>query len=170
MICPFCHAENIEGADQCVNCGQDLAGLDLPGASTGKGSAPEFVNQTIVRLPKHDAPQVGGSYPVSLAVRLMQTTGASCVLVSSDGELVGIITSKDILAKVAGLKEDLNAITCQEIMTPDPFCLHDDDSIAVTLNAMASGGFRHIPIMRVDKPMSLIDVNDVFRFISPNLV
>ncbi|HLF77017.1 MAG TPA: CBS domain-containing protein [Dehalococcoidia bacterium] len=169
MICPFCRAENIEGADQCVNCGQDLAGLDLPGA--GKGTAaPEFVHETIARLPKHDAPQVGGSYPVSLAVRLMQTTGASCVLVSRDGELVGIITGADILAKVAGLKEDLNAITCEQIMTPDPFCLHDDDSIAVALNAMASGGFRHIPIMRVDKPMSLIDVNDVFRFISPNLV
>jgi CBS domain-containing protein len=100
----------------------------------------------------------------------MQTSGAGCVLVTRDGELVGIITGADILSKVAGPREDLNAVTCAQIMTPDPFCLHDDDSIAVALNAMAAGGFRHIPILRVDKPMSLIDVNDVFRFISPSLV
>src|SRR6266540_5510792 len=168
MICPFCRAENIEGADQCVNCGQDLAGLDLPGV---KGSiAPDFVQEIIAKLPKHDAPQVPASYPASMAVHLMQLSGTSCVLVTRDGELVGIITGADILHKVAGPNEDLNAVTCEQIMTPDPFCLHDDDSIAVALNGMASGGFRHIPIMRVDKPTSVIDVNDVFRFISPQLV
>ncbi len=169
MICPSCHAENIEGADQCANCGQDLAGLDRPGE--GKGTtAPSFINEVIARLPKHDAPQIGAKFPVGMAVRLMQTSGAGCVLVTNEGEFVGIITGYDILQKVAGPKEDLNAVTCDQIMTPNPSSLHDDDTIAVALNAMAGGGFRHIPILRNDKPISSIDVNDVFRFISPNLV
>jgi CBS domain-containing protein len=170
MICPYCHAENIEGADQCANCGEDLAGLDRTAARKGRPTAPPFIHEAIARLPKHDAPQVGAKFPVGLAVRLMQTSGAGCVLVTNEGEFVGIITGYDILQKVAGPTEDLNAVTCDQVMTPNPSSLHDDDTIAVALNAMAAGGFRHIPILRNDKPISSIDVNDVFRFISPNLV
>jgi CBS domain-containing protein len=55
-------------------------------------------------------------------------------------------------------------------MTPDPVCLHDEDSLALALNVMASGGFRHVPIVEDDRPVGVIDVHDVFRHISPHLV
>jgi CBS domain-containing protein len=88
-----------------------------------------------------------------------------------DGEhLTGIITGTDILNKVAGPRVDLNAVTCSQIMTADPVVFHLDDSIALALNKMSHGDFRHIPIVRNDHPVTLIDVNDVFRYITPHLV
>src|SRR3989304_467117 len=91
MICPSCHAENIEGADECVNCGQALYGLDVPGSPRG-GQAPQFVQDPIVALPKHEAPTIGVSDPVGLAVSVMQRRDVGCVLVMDGERLAGIIT------------------------------------------------------------------------------
>ncbi len=169
MICPYCSAENIEGSDVCVNCGQPLYGLDLPGAPQGSQS-PDFIHQPLSLLSKREAVTVGADDPVALAVRLMQTRESSCVLVMDGERIDGIITGWDILHKVAGPGEDLNAVSCAQIMTPDPITLQDDDSIALALNMMASGGFRHIPILSDNQPTGIIDVNDVFRQITPHLV
>jgi CBS domain-containing protein len=168
MQCPVCKAENIEGVDECANCGNPLYGLDLPGADGDE--APAFVRQPIANLPRRELVTAGVSDPVGLAVRLMQNQDSECVLVMRGDKLAGIITSWDILHKVAGPREDLNAVTCEQVMTADPICLDEDDSLALALNIMASGGFRHVPIVEGGKPVSVVDVNRVFAHISPNLV
>jgi len=169
MLCPSCHTNNIEGADLCANCGQALYGLDLPGAPQGS-QAPDFVNQPLSSLPRRQPARVGASDPVSFAVRQMQTQNAGAVLVMEGERLAGIITSWDILHKVAGPTEDLNAVTCRQIMTADPLCLRDDDSVALALNLMAGGGFRHVPLLVDEKPVGVIEISDVFQHLSPHLV
>ncbi len=168
MLCPVCKTDNIEGVDECANCGNPLYGLDLPDAE--EGGTPAFIRQPLGALPRRDIVSVGVSDPVGYAVRLMQDRDSECVLVMRGDALAGIITSSDILHKVAGPNEDLNAVTCDQVMTPDPICLQEDDSLALALNIMASGGFRHVPILKDDKPVSVVDVNRVFAHISPNLV
>jgi CBS domain-containing protein len=170
MICPHCHAENIEGVDECVECGHALAGLDLP-RDKGANQAPDFVHDSIDRLPKREPVYAGAADPVGLAVRLMQTRSTGCILVNDgSGHPAGIITGWDILQKVAGPREDLNAVTCGQIMTPNPICIRDDDTVAVALNMMHSGGFRHLPVIRDNEVAGIIDAGDLFRDISPNLV
>jgi CBS domain-containing protein len=168
MICPACHFENIEGADDCVNCGEPLYGLDLPGGV--KDPAPDFIHQSIAGLPRRPPTFVNVDDPLSLAVRLMQQTGARTLLVRDNGKLAGIITGSDFLKKVAGPHEDLSAVTCGKIMTPDPVCLEEDDNIALAINMMGSGDFRHLPILKDGEPVTVINVNDVFMYISPNMV
>ena len=34
MICPQCGFDNIQGVDECANCGFDLASVDIPSPST----------------------------------------------------------------------------------------------------------------------------------------
>jgi CBS domain-containing protein len=169
MICPSCHFDNIEGSDTCSNCGAALYGLDLPGAPQGS-KAPDFFHDTISSLPIRDAVRVGPGDPVSLAVREMKRAETNCVLVMEGNHIAGIITGWDIVQKLAGPNHDLSAVTCAEVMTPEPQVLHEDDSIAVALNLMAAGGFRHVPILRGDEPMGFIVVGDVFRHVSPQLV
>ncbi len=168
MICPSCQTENIEGTDECSSCGKPLYGLDLASGSSGNGDL-GFINQPISNLAKQPFGNVGGSDPVSLAIRQMQDRGSTFVLVADEGAVVGILTSSDILHKVAGPNEDLNAVTCRDVMTPEPTILQDDDSIALALNIMAGGDFRHIPILDNGLAVGVIDVTDVFSHISPNL-
>ena len=168
MICPECRHDNIEGVDFCANCGADLYGLDQadsPGADRGI----EFVRQKLSEVPAHGPVKVAVHDPVALAVRMMQHTDTSCVLVMDGAHLAGIITPWDILHKVAGANEDLNAVTCGQIMTKDPVFLRDNDDIAVAINKMSIGGFRHIPLLQGETPIAVLGIGDVFKHIAHHL-
>ena len=168
MICPDCHFDNIEGVDRCENCGNDLRGLDQPDAP-GAQRGLEFIYHRIADLPAQRPAEVNTTDPVGLAVRFMQNEQTPCVLVMAHGKLAGIITPWDILHKVAGPAEDLNAMTCEAVMTADPVFLRDDDDIAVALNKMSIGGFRHIPLLQGGTPTAVLSIGDVFQYIAPHL-
>ncbi len=170
MICPECKFDNIEGVDSCANCGQDLYSLDIPGSSRAPRPGPEFINARLSELPAQSPIRVQTTDPVGLAVRLMQNSDTDCVLVMSGTSLAGILTPWDILHKVAGPTEDLNAVTCGQVMTADPVFLRDDDDIAVALNKMSVGGFRHIPLLQAGTPTAVVSIRDVFKHLSPHLV
>jgi CBS domain-containing protein len=169
MICPACHFENIEGADDCANCGKPLYGLDLPDVGT-KDPSPDFIHQPIAGLPKRPRVTINIDDPVAFAVEIMRRENVNSLLVMEGESLAGIITSFDLLNKVAAPRVDMAAFTCRQIMTPNPVCLQEDDSIALAVNMMASGDFRHLPILRDGKPLTVIGVNDVFMYISPYMV
>ena len=165
MRCPSCGHDNIQGADECSHCGAALYGLRI-----NTMSGPDFIHRPISEMRKRAIHSVGVNDPVSLAVYMMQREDVNCVFVKDGEKVAGILTSWDILQKVAGPNEDLLAVTCARVMTPDPYILHEDDSIALALNAMASGGFRHLPIGDDGRPTGIITAGDLFRYISPHLV
>jgi CBS domain-containing protein len=168
MICPECKHDNIEGVDTCANCGHDLHGFDHPAARQAP-HGPEFISRPLSDLPAQSPVRAATTDPVGLAVRLMQNSDTDCVLVMRGNQLAGIITPWDILHKVAGPNEDLNAVTCGEVMTADPVFLRDEDDIAVAINKMSIGGFRHIPLLRGGTPTAVLSIRDVFKDIAPHL-
>ncbi len=168
MICPECKHDNIEGVDRCENCGQDLFSLDHPdGRQADRG--PNFMTEPLAEIPAQSPVRVSTTDPVGLAVRLMQNADTDCLLVMKGTQLAGIITPWDILHKVAGPEEDLNAVTCGQIMTADPVFLRDNDDIAVALNKMSVGGFRHIPLLQGGTPTAVVSIKDLFRHIASHL-
>ncbi len=164
MICPDCKTENIPGADSCESCGNDLQGLDLPGA------ADEFtehlLHDHLGDLVPRDPPVVAPSDPVALAIHVMQQRNADSVLVYEDEQLVGIMTERDVLLKAADDKVDLNAVTVRTIMTADPVILREEDTLAVALHKMSVGGFRHIPLVAKDGTACLVSIGDLVRHVS----
>jgi CBS domain-containing protein len=169
MICPECRYDNIEGIDYCANCGHDLAGLDQANAPLG-ATGPEFVREPLSEIPARPPVKVSASDPLALAVRMMQHTDTDCVLVMDDGQLAGIITPWDILHKVAGQDDDLNAVSCAHVMTADPVFLREDDDVAVAINKMSLGGFRHIPLLQGDHPVAVVTIGELFKHIGPHIV
>ena len=71
------------------------------------------------------------------------------------------------LIKLAGLGPEHRPIS--ELMTRDPVVLRQDDTIAVAINKMAVGGFRHVPIVDGHRPVAVVSARDVFRHISTRL-
>ncbi len=165
MKCPSCSQENIPGTEECTNCGASLYGLDLPG-----NEAPDFINDPLTTIAIRPAIQLGPADPVSLAIREMKRADTNAVLIMENTKLTGIITGWDIVQKLAGPTEDHNAVTCGEIMTPDPLVLHREDTVAMALNLMAARGMRHLPIVNENGPEGVIIAPDLFRHISPQLV
>jgi CBS domain-containing protein len=92
----------------------------------------------------------------------MHDKGIDCVLVTEGGRLVGIFTDRDAVLKVAG-QADGGGRPIRDLMTQDPVVLRHDETIAVAINKMAVGGFRHIPIVEDGRPTGVISARDVFH-------
>jgi len=166
VICPVCRWQNFLGEDICENCGADLSSTDTPQATTTFQG--ELLGRHLDELgaPRPKTVEIGT--PVGEVIARMQSESLDCVLVTDDGRLVGIFTDRDAVLKVAGGLSDLRR-PVGELMTPDPVILRRDDPIAVAINKMAVGGFRHVPIVDRDSPVSVVSARDVFRHIATRL-
>jgi CBS domain-containing protein len=165
MRCPVCGFENLLGSDVCDNCGSDLAGHDVPqSAVTFRG---QLLGEHLDALAITAPTIVDGSSDVDEAIRRMHADGIDCVLVADGGRLVGIFTDRDAVLKVAGLPVERR--TVGDLMTRDPVVLRHDETIAVAINKMAVGGFRHIPIVEDGRPTGVVTARDVFRHLIESL-
>ena len=168
MVCPVCGFENIMGADECANCGSDLRTSDIPHAST---EFEKLLTQVPLRAVNARAPfTVDVEDPIPSVLATMRDNRTADVLVLEDGLLVGIFTERDALLKLAAPDRlsdpgGLAAIRVREVMTSDPVVLRADDSIAVAVQKMAVGGFRHIPLVEDGHPIGVISAIDVFRHV-----
>ncbi len=161
MLCPVCRHDNFEGEDTCENCGADLASSDVPESPTDFTG--RLLGEHLDALVVEDPSLIEATTPVSTAIHRMREDGVDCLLVMSGDRLVGIFTERDAVLKVAGRVSA--AFDVRDVMTEDPVVLRRDDSLAVAINKMAVGGFRHIPILDGDRPMGVIAARDVFHHI-----
>jgi CBS domain-containing protein len=80
--------------------------------------------------------------------------------------LLGILSERDLLTRVAGLVENYAERTVAEFMTPEPESVQIQDRLAFALHKMDTGGYRHLPVLREGKPVGMISVRDVMRHIT----
>ena len=165
MRCPTCGYENLAGADVCDNCGSDLAGRDVPEPAIAFHG--QLLGEHLDALGNIQPEIVRPDEDVDEAIRRMHDKGIDCVLVVEDGRLVGIFTDRDAVLKVAGTRLADRSIGA--LMTHDPVILRHDETIAVAINKMAVGGFRHIPIVEDGRPTGVVSAKDVFRHLAQSL-
>lgn len=161
ILCPHCGHLNFSGADLCEECLQDLTHESLPRPT--EGLQRQIMGDSVKRL-KIDQ-SLGTSPGVSLldAVRQMQDHHIGCLLVLEGPQIVGILTERDLLNKVAIRQTDLRTLKVREVMTANPVVLKEEDSIAFALNKMAIGGFRHIPVVAGGLPLGIISIRNVLQ-------
>src|SRR4051812_24262826 len=104
MICPTCGTDNLPGNETCAHCEQDLTPLDRPVA-----------NNRVERSLMEDRVGVLGprkpvTVPASAKVRdavdtMLKHDLGSVLIVAADGKLVGILSERDLLTKVAILPD-----------------------------------------------------------------
>lgn len=165
MRCPTCGHENLPGEDVCDNCGADLAGHDTPQSPTTFRGQLLGEHLDALGIAPPETLDIDGS--VDEAIRRMHDKGVDCILVTAAGRLVGIFTDRDAVLKVAG--QDVGSRSIASLMTRDPVVLRHDETIAVAINKMAVGGFRHIPIVEQGRPTGVVTARDVFRHLIESL-
>ena len=110
---------------------------------------------------------VEGGTNLHHALDVLQKKRQNCILVVKNDVLHGILTERDILLKVTGKGYDLDLVTVDEFMTPDPEYLTPENPLAYALNKMHIGGFRHVPIVNDDRvPVGLIGITDIISTIA----
>jgi CBS domain-containing protein len=166
--CPFCGADTLPGDERCPRCFHSMMVREIPHARKG-----DAIHQALLSRPVSDL-LTGADLlvcdpedAVQKVVEIFQKEKKGCVLVYKNKKLVGILSNRDLVLRVAGRFDDLSKIKVAEVMTPDPGFVHPEDPIAFAVNKMAMGGYRHVPVLREDgTPVSILLIMDVLRYLS----
>lgn len=165
VICPSCGERNIRGEDLCWNCMMGLADIDVP--ETAQPVSESAFTRPLSNLRLRQPVIVAPSDPVRRVIEVMRQDPAGAAVIVSDGKAAGIFTERDVLMRIAGHPERLDEPVAH-YMTPDPEVVDDADMMAVVLNRMGDGGFRHLPVTVNGEIGGMVTANDVARWVLLN--
>jgi CBS domain-containing protein len=125
------------------------------------------LHRTMGELPTlHPAVTCERNTTVRQAIETMQHERIGCVLVVEQNRLVGILTERDVLTKVAARGIDIDRLQVGELMTPNPECLGMDDEVVYALNQMSVGGYRHVPLIDDQgQPSGVVSMRDIVNYL-----
>jgi CBS domain-containing protein len=167
IVCPYCEAENIEGADECDACGEALTDLSrrIPTSSVEADLLRDRIERLWPKSPSTVAPET----PVGDVLKKMVGETIGCVMVVEHGKLVGIFSERDALMKLNTDAAKFLERPISQFMTPDPVTLETNDRIAYALQKMNVGGYRHIPILFEGKLAGVISIRDILRYLTERI-
>lgn len=104
---------------------------------------------------------------VTAAARLMTQRRVSALLVTDADALVGIVTDRDLRAKVvAEARPPSEPISA--VMTPDPLAVSPDTLAFEVLVVMTQRGFHHLPVMDEGRLLGMVTSGDLMRLEQAN--
>src|SRR4051812_27657497 len=167
IICPYCEAEIIEGADECDKCGEGLTHLSrhIPASSVEA----DLIRDRIERLWPKSPSTVPPSATVGEVLKKMVDQRIGCVMIVDSGKLVGIFSERDALMKLNADAPKFMNRPISQFMTPDPVTLETSDKIAFALHKMNVGGYRHVPILFHGKLAGVISIRDILRYLTERI-
>lgn len=124
--------------------------------------------RTIGELPTlHPAITCERTVSARQAIEIMQRERIGCVLVIDRDRLVGVLTERDVLTKVAARDVDIDRLPVAELMTSNPECLSADNELVYALNQMSVGGYRHVPLIDDEgRPTGVVSVRDIIDYLA----
>lgn len=167
--CPFCGHKNLPGDDRCKHCLHSLMQKSLPHTRRrGDTFQDALLNEPVSELlTGADLLVCSPDDTVAEILAIFQKEKKGCVLVYKKKKLVGILSNRDLLLRVAEVHRDLGKLKVEDVMTRDPGWVRPEDPIAFAVNKMAMGGYRHVPVLNADgTPVSILLIRDVLRYLS----
>jgi CBS domain-containing protein len=168
IVCPYCGTTNIEGDDDCSECGQPLGDTHLmPPTNEVERS---LLRDRISALAPKRPITVTPATPVGEVLRVMVERKIGCVVVAEGDKAVGIFSERDALVKLNTEAPRLAGRPVSEFMTPSPQTVVADAKIAFAVQRMDLGGYRHLPIVG-DRGglVGIISARDILRHVTDKL-
>jgi len=101
-------------------------------------------------------------------VRAIQRTGTgdSVFVCDSSGRLVGVLTERDVFARIVGGTIDLQQ-PVESLMTTDPKTLDLDDTIRDAIVLMRTGRYRNVPVVDANRRLvGVVRQSDIIKFLA----
>lgn len=110
---------------------------------------------------------VSPAMTVQEACRLMAERSIAAVMVChSNGSLAGIMTERDISARVVSVGLDPELTSVGSVMTSAPDTLSASDAPSKALRMMRDHNYRHLPVVdRSGYPIGMVSVRDLYDYV-----
>ncbi|WP_420645640.1 CBS domain-containing protein [Candidatus Leptofilum sp.] len=126
----------------------------------------ELISERVSHLDLSKFCQIARGTAVRDALAEMRQSKTNVCLITSGSSLVGILTERDVLTKVAAVPENLDTAV-DEIMTANPITVTPDSSAADALWLMDDKQFRNLPVVdRSGKIMGNMTHQAVISFLA----
>ncbi|HHB83766.1 MAG TPA: CBS domain-containing protein [Devosia sp.] len=86
------------------------------------------------------------------------------VLIVDEGKLAGIVSERDIVRIMAASGGAALNDTVASCMTKNIVTCTTADTVALVMERMTNGRFRHIPIVENDQLVGIVSIGDVVKF------
>ena len=129
---------------------------------------PSLADEKLKSLSRRDPLTVRPGTSLEECLALVQRTGMgdSVFVTDKAGRLKGVLTERDIFAKLVGTNADLSQ-PVESLMVDHPWTLHLEEPIRHAIDLMQTGRYRNVPL--VDDDGALVGVVrpvDVLKFLA----
>lgn len=101
--------------------------------------------------------------PAHAAAHTMIIQGIGALAVVDNGELVGILSERDLMANMVTPADDPAATKTSDVMTRNVLTVTAKDSVEHALHVMKENHIRHLPLVNDEgKPLAMLSFRDVF--------
>ncbi len=115
------------------------------------------VRDIMTKDPESVAP---GTYIGDVA-RLMRDLGVGIVPVVSNGQLMGVITDRDITTRVTAAGLNPFEVTVQDFISPNPVTVSPDDDVDRVRELMSKHQIRRVLVTEEDRLVGIVSLGDV---------
>jgi CBS domain-containing protein len=91
----------------------------------------------------------------------MKHNNVGAVPVISNGELVGILSERDVMNRVVAEGLDPQTTTLRQVMTPTPLTVGASESVENCMVLMKTHGIRHLPIVEGNVLVGMVSLRDI---------
>ena len=110
---------------------------------------------------------IGPDATVLDAALLMNEHKVGSLLVKSAGQVVGIISERDLLQRVVAQRRDPAATSVAEVMTVEIVCARPETTVDEARTVMKNRRIRHLPVLDGDEQLhGLVSIGDLNAHLS----
>jgi CBS domain-containing protein len=107
---------------------------------------------------------VPGDMPVRAAVQLLAEKKIGAVPVVKHGQVVGIMSERDVIYRLQSNGAAMLDLTVEEIMTAPAITVEPGGDILGALSLMTKRRIRHLPVVEGGALIGLVSIGDLVKF------
>lgn len=120
--------------------------------------------ETILKGKGRDTVSIRPDIPLEDAARALHRKRIGAVLViDAAGELVGLVSERDIVINIAEHGEHVLEWPVEQVMTRKLYICHPDTGLNELMNVMTERRVRHLPVLDDDKLVGVVSIGDVVK-------
>jgi CBS domain-containing protein len=116
---------------------------------------------SILRRRGGEIPLVAPTASIAAVVGILSSRRLGAVLVTDAGQVLGIVSERDIIHSLATVGAPSLEMTAGQLMTRALRTATPDTSLTEAMRVMAEGRFRHLPVFDGSTLCGLVSLSDV---------
>lgn len=114
---------------------------------------------------------VDAATPITHCARLMDDRDIGALGVMRDGEIVGVLTDRDIVVRAVAREQDARSLTAGDIATPDVVSVPPSATVADAEARMIERAVRRVFIVADDgRPVGILTLDDLVALRDPQSI